>query len=110
MLLTLWSGCIKSTVEPIENDGSAPGPLTDVTWKAIPGGAEISYELPKDNDLLYARASFTTKSGIRREFKASIYTNTLRIEGIGDTDTYNVLLEAVVRSRICVTRCVWALR
>ena len=28
MLLTLWSGCIKSTVEPIENDGSAPGPLT----------------------------------------------------------------------------------
>lgn len=98
MLLSLWSDCIKSTVEPIENDGSAPGPLTDVTWKAIPGGAEISYELPKDNDLLYARASFTTKSGIRREFKASIYTNTLRIEGIGDTDTYNVLLEAVDRS------------
>lgn len=97
-LLTLWSSCIKSTVEPIENDSSAPGPLTDVTWKAIPGGAEISYELPTDNDLLYARASYTTKTGVRREFKASIYTNTLRIEGIGDTDTYNVLLEAVDRS------------
>lgn len=96
--LTLWSGCIESTVEPIEKDGSAPGPLSDVSWTAIPGGADITYELPTDNDLLYARASYTTKEGVQREFKASIYTNTLRIEGIGDTDTYRIRLEAVDRS------------
>lgn len=98
MLLGVCGGCLKSTVEPIKKDSSAPGPLSNVTWKAIPGGAEISYELPLDEDLLYARASFTTKTGVVREFKASFYTNTLRVEGIGDTDTYRVTLEAVDRS------------
>lgn len=95
---SMLCGCIKSTVGPIDKDTTAPGPLTDVKWEPIPGGAIISYEYPKDGDLLYANASLTRKDGSVREFKASLYSNSLKIAGIGDTDTYSVKLTAVDRS------------
>ena len=91
-------GCMESTVGPIDKDDVAPGALTDVKWEPIPGGAIITYEYPMDTDLLYANASLTGKDGTKREFKASIYSNSLKIEGLGDTDTYSVRLTAVDRS------------
>ena len=94
----MLAGCLESTVGPIDHDTVAPGPLTDVVWTPIPGGAEITYEYPTDSDLLYANASLTKKDGTVLEFKASLYTNILTIEGLGDTDTYRVKLEAVDRS------------
>ncbi len=92
------AGCLESTVGPIDKDTVPPGPLKDVTWTPTPGGAEISYEYPTDSDLLYANASLTKKDGTVLDFKASLYTNILNIEGLGDTDTYTVKLEAVDRS------------
>jgi hypothetical protein len=55
--------------------------------------------LPDDEDLLYVKAVYYRKEGIRSEAKATIYKNTLLVEGFGDTQPREVNLIAVDRSR-----------
>lgn len=83
--------------QPIEN--VAPMPISNVNVINIPGGALLTFTPPKDEDLLYTKAIYSRKDGILSESKASLYTDTLRIEGFGDTDNHQVKLVAVDRSR-----------
>jgi hypothetical protein len=89
------------TEEPIGRqpvDSDAPDPVSEVTWIPIPGGAIFYYKLPDNEDLLYVKATYSRDEGVESESIASIYADSLVIEGFGDTLQKEVSLYAVDRS------------
>ena len=98
LVLLQLAGCNPDTLGPVEHDGIAPGPVVSAESVSLPGAAKITYELPDDEDLLYVMARYTNKQNKVVEVKASVYTNTLLVEGFGDTTVYEVKLYAVDRS------------
>lgn len=98
----LWlfqaTGCSDEANTPMEKDTSAPAPVYNPVVENLPGAARITYSLPSDKDLLYVLASYVDKNGTTRDFRASYYTNSVTVEGFGDTDEYPVALYAVDRS------------
>jgi hypothetical protein len=101
MILCVLFSIFSCTKEPIGRqpvDGNAPGPITDVSWYATPGGAVFKYTLPDNEDLLYVKATFSRDEGVESESRASIYADSLVIEGFGDVAQKEVSLYAVDRS------------
>jgi len=80
-------------------DSTAPGAVSDVKVINTPGGAILTYKLPQDPDLLYVKAEYQLKEGVSSEVRASLYADTLKIEGFGDTSERTVKIIAVDRSR-----------
>jgi len=83
--------------QPIDN--VPPGAVTNIEARSIAGGAVLRYTLPQDEDLLYVKAVYTLKSGVSSEVRASLYNDTLQIQGFGDTEERQVEVIAVDRSR-----------
>jgi hypothetical protein len=79
-------------------DGDAPDPVSDVMWYPTSGGAVFHYTLPDNEDLLYVKAVFSRDEGVQSESIASVYADSLVIEGFGDTLEKDVSLYAVDRS------------
>lgn len=82
---------------PVPADDVAPPPVTDTKVQDIPGGATISYTLPKSESLLYVLAEYSIRNGVVLDKKASYYNNSITIEGFPDTSAYAVQLYAVSR-------------
>lgn len=82
---------------PSQENDAAPSPVTDVRITAIPGGATLSYTLPKSGNLLYVMAEYAIGEKLF-EKKASFYNNSLTIEGFPDTKSYDLKLYSVSRS------------
>ena len=61
--------------------------------------AIITYTLPQDEDLLYVKAVYSLKEGVMSESRSSVYSDTLKVEGFGDTREREVKLIAVDRSK-----------
>jgi hypothetical protein len=80
-------------------DDSAPAPLkVTVTGNTPkPGGAVIKYTIPNDKNLLGVKAVYE-RNGEICETKASLYTDSLTMEGFRDTQTYEVNLYSVGRN------------
>ena len=93
----LFYGCSEDMNRPLENNPNAPGKVTVTEIVNLQGSAVITYIVPSDPDLLYVMASYI-QNGITREFKASYYTNKIKLEGFGRDVDYNVDLYAVNRS------------
>ncbi|HEX7844932.1 MAG TPA: DUF5000 domain-containing lipoprotein [Chitinophagaceae bacterium] len=89
--------CKKS--EKTCTDSSAPGQVTNPQVQNLPGSAKISYNLPNNTNLLYVKAVCNVKDAVK-EVKASMYTNSLLIEGFGDTLEHKVKLYAVSRCEV----------
>jgi hypothetical protein len=65
----------------------------------INGGAKIIYTRPSDNDLLGVKAVYTLHEGEEAmEVFSSAFTDTIILEGYGDTQEYTVELFAVDKS------------
>jgi hypothetical protein len=97
LLLIMAAACKPDTIGPLSDDGTIPAPVKNAQVKNISGGAEISYTLPDNANLLYVKAVFDLK-GVKTEVKSSFYKNSLLAEGFGDTNEHEVLLYAVSRS------------
>lgn len=80
---------------PLLGDPNPPGTVSNVKITPEPGGANISYTLPKSRNLSYVVAEITTRQGQTRTFKSSFYTNQIRVEGLGDESEHEVRLYAV---------------
>lgn len=80
-------------------DSVPPGAISNVKVQNTPGGAILTYKLPSDEDLLYIKAVFILKDGVKSESRASMYTDTLRVAGFGDMLPREITLIAVDRSR-----------
>lgn len=61
------------------------GPITEFTVTPINGGAEITYTIPDDPDILYVLAEYERNGKIFTE-KSSIHTNKITIEGFHRVD------------------------
>lgn len=83
--------------QPFSKGGTPPDPVTVTHVENIPGGAILTYDLPKSEDLLYVKAVFMSNSK-QHEVRVSAYTNTLKIEGFGNTDEQKIQLYSVSRS------------
>ncbi|GAA4315445.1 DUF4959 domain-containing protein [Mucilaginibacter gynuensis] len=94
-MLLIINSCKQGVLAPVENDGKAPGPITNAVITNLNGAATISFNVPSDPDLLYIRAVYTTKQGVVRETKVSRYNSQLTVEGFADTSAYQVTLYAV---------------
>lgn len=82
----------------VKTDSVAPQPVSNVEVRNIPGGAVLKYTLPDDEDLLCVKANYELKSGVSSEVKASLFVDTLKIEGFGTEEERVVELVAIDRS------------
>jgi len=97
-LLLFILSCEEDSHAPIDDLAGAPSPVTNVVVEALPGAGKISYKLPNDESLLCVKATYEAQEGIIREVKASYYTNSLIVEGFGDTLEYKINLYTVGRN------------
>ncbi|GLR18207.1 DUF4959 domain-containing protein [Portibacter lacus] len=81
---TLLGSCFKDP-EINNPDSTPPSPPTDITYKALLGGARIFYTIPNDEDLLSVNASYTNAGGKKFSFSASYFRDSLDVIGFGDT-------------------------
>jgi hypothetical protein len=99
MLFVLFFGCQEEQRPEIIMDTVPPSPVTDVQVRNIPGGAVLKYQLPDDEDLLYVKAVYSLKEGDHQaEVRASLYNDSLVINGFGNEDEREVKVVAVDRS------------
>ncbi len=93
LLITFFTACKQE-----ELDTTAPGKVTNVSYKATNGGAVLTFTTPDDNDLLYVKAVYTNSLG-KEVFKVtSHYGDTIEIDGFTDEIPHKVKLYAVDRS------------
>lgn len=101
-LLLLMAAAASCKMEPIGQqpmESIPPAPVTNVKAESIPGGAIITYTLPADEDLLYIKGVYSLKDGVPSEVRTSLYNDTLKVVGFGDTNPHDVTIYAVDRNR-----------
>ena len=79
-------------------DVTAPGKVTNVTYKATNGGAVLTFTAPDDDDLLYVKAVYTNALGNEVFKVTSRYGDSIEIDGFRDETPQKVKLYAVDRS------------
>lgn len=97
LVLLAW-GCTELENKPLTQDGTPPGQVTNIEVETVPGGAYITYDLPGDEDLLYVKGIYEIRKGEVAETRASLYNDTLKILGYGDTGEKKVTIVSVDRS------------
>lgn len=70
------------------------GPIVEYTVTPINGGAEITYTIPNDPDIMYVMAEYERNGKIYTE-KSSVYKNLLTIEGFHRVDRVKATLYKV---------------
>ncbi len=94
-LLLLTLGCKEDIGITVNRLGEKPAPVSNVQVTPISGGAVIRYDLPLSEDLRYVKAVYQLDNGLKREAKASIYKNEIRVDGFGKEGVFGVELYSV---------------
>jgi len=96
LFLTAMAGCKREDFNtPADTNSNPPGLVSNVSVTNQNGKAVLTYTLPADNDLLYVKAAYETSPGVATQVIASRYTNTLTVDGFGDTLQHTIKLYAV---------------
>jgi hypothetical protein len=94
-LLLLIAACKEEVIGPLPHSGTGtPMQVTNLQVQNIHGGANITYVVPADPNLLYVEADWTDK-GVARNTKSSYYSDTLYLQGFGDTTNHDVTIYSV---------------
>ncbi|MFA5848965.1 MAG: DUF4959 domain-containing protein [Bacteroidales bacterium] len=94
-------GCKKSDIiRPYGSDKTIPKQVLNLSQEGIYGGAIIRYDLPDDKNLSYVKAVYTLSNGKTSEVKASFYTDSLILQGFGETGSYPVKVYSVSTSEV----------
>lgn len=94
-IMTL-AGCKREDVLlQSNNSAAAPQSVSAVKVLNLPGGARLTYTIPKDPNLLYVKATYELKPGVISETKSSLYVDTLVVAGFGDSLVHTVKLYSV---------------
>jgi hypothetical protein len=91
--LTVFFGCKPEKERPGVGTWDSE-PLTGYQVTPINGGATITYDIPRDPDILYVMAEYERNGKVFTE-KSSIYKNSLTIEGFNTTDKVKAKLYKV---------------
>lgn len=79
-------------------DTTAPGKVTNISYKPTNGGAVLTFTAPDDDDLLYVKAVYTNSLG-KEVFKVtSHYGDSIEIDGFKEATPQKIKLYAVDRS------------
>lgn len=94
-------GCQEEFNTPVQKEGEVNGQVTDIKITGTPGGAVLTYNLPKDYNLQYVMAEVPTgdNRGVAY-FKGSAYNNKIEIEGLSDDSERVVKIYAVSKAEI----------
>lgn len=87
--------CSEESNKPLGDSGGLVGPVENVEVNSTPGGAIITYDLPKEENLLYVEAELITPEGKYLNYKASSFSDTIKIEGLANTKEQKVKLMTV---------------
>lgn len=98
--LATLNACKEDKIKPLSENANAPGTVSNISVVNGPGKAQLSYALPKDQDLLYVKAVYTLTNGKEYEVKSSYYNSSLTVEGFGDTNEHIIKVYAVNRSEV----------
>lgn len=79
-------------------DTTAPGKVTNISYKPTNGGAVLTFTAPDDDDLLYVKAVYTNALGNEVFKVTSRYGDSIEIDGFKDETPQKVKLYAVDRS------------
>ena len=96
--LAILMSCNENTLEPLSNDGVAPGIVEIISVTPLHGGFEVKFKQPSDNDLLYIKAEYDLVGGVIGEVQVSYFENKLKVMGFGDTTERTAKIYAVDRS------------
>lgn len=97
LILCSFFSCEDVVIGPKEPE--APwncGPVTGISITPINGGAEISYDIPENSDVLYVMAEYE-RNGKKFTEKSSIHKNMLVIEGFHRVEQVKATIYAVNR-------------
>lgn len=98
VVVFLFSCSEENLIRPFgPEDNTAPGVVTNVTYKALPGGAKFTYVLPLDKDLSYVKAEYYI-DGVKKSAVSSQYNIELLVEGLPEKKEYDVDLYCVDKS------------
>ncbi|SIR11481.1 DUF5000 domain-containing lipoprotein [Maribacter ulvicola] len=92
-------GCTEEEHTPLSEDGVSPQVITDIEVEPLNGGFNITYNLPKDEDLLYVKAYYTNSKGEESTVVSSAYKKSVEIVGYGDTEEKTIKLQTIDRSQ-----------
>lgn len=95
----VFCSCTEKENEPISGSKGKPEPVTDVSVLNEPGGATITYRVPKQEDIISVKAVYTLTSGKKYEATASVYENKLKVQGFNDLQTHSISLYTVNRAQ-----------
>lgn len=95
ILAAAFVACEEEKHEPIVDGGSAPQQVTDVKVIPTPGGADLVYKLPDNENLLYIEAIVNTPEGKSMKFSASSHRDTISVIGLATEKPQEVLLYSV---------------
>ncbi len=90
--------CTEPPVGSTPMDNVKPGPVTEVVIKNVPGGADISYNLPADEDLLYVKALYKLENGKDMNVQVSMYEDTLKVRGYANNLPHDIDIVTCDRS------------
>lgn len=97
-VLFVYSCKENTRIDFIDTNGDPPAQVSNIVIENTPGGAILKYNLQSDANLLYVKAVYEIKPGVFKESKASVFSDTLRLEGFGDTEEREVKLYSVGRN------------
>lgn len=80
-------------------DSVPPAKVSNAQVENLPGRVVITYNLPKDTDLLYVKAVYTDSHGKKNEVRASNFKNQLEIKGFARSERQSIELVSVDRSQ-----------
>ncbi|WP_257669231.1 DUF5000 domain-containing lipoprotein [Parapedobacter tibetensis] len=95
----LFLRCSEERLKPVNDDDHVPPPVSNVQVENIPGGASIAYNLPPGGKTLYVLAEWDLANGQVATAQASYYSNSVRVEGFGDTQARSIRLYTVGRNQ-----------
>jgi len=98
-VLIIFIGCKEEgRIDQIDDATPAPAPVTITKIENISGGAIIRYSIPDDENLLGVKAEYERTPGQIVKSEASLYTDSLLVEGLGETKSYEVRLYSIGRN------------
>jgi len=96
LLGAIGQGCKEELrLDHIDENAPAPVQVSNIKSQSTPGGAILTYTVPSDVNLAYVKAVYEIQPGVFKEGKASFYTDTIKLEGFGNTDVYDVKVYSV---------------
>lgn len=97
-MLTLLSGCKEEYIGQYPVDNVPPKSVSDVKIENLPGGANLTYVLPEEDDLLCITARYVLPSGGAKEMSSSAYSNKIELRGFGKGTKSTVEIVSVDKS------------